>query len=82
MQIDAQGLDFETLNRKIKETAGGAVSVSNLLGQRYIGSGVRNKKLTLSGIPGNALGAYLHTCEIVVHGNVQDAVGEIGRAHV
>ena len=76
MQIDAQSLDFETLNRKIKETAGGAVSVSNLLGQRYIGSGLRNKKLTLSGIPGNALGAYLHTCEIVVHGNVQDAVGD------
>lgn len=76
MHINAQGLDFETLNRKIKEYAGGEIAVDNLLGQRYIGSGVRNKKLTLSGISGNALGAYLHTCEITVLGNAQDAVGD------
>lgn len=76
MTINAQNLDFETLNRKIKDCAATDVTVSNLLGQRYIGSGVRNKTLTLSGVPGNALGAYLHTCDITVYGNVQDAVGD------
>lgn len=76
MEINAQGLDFQALNRKIKDCTGGAVTVRNLLGQRYIASGVQGKKLTLYGVPGNALGAYLHATDITVHGNVQDAVGD------
>ena len=76
MEINAQQLDFETLNRKIKDAPAHDVHITNVLGQRYIGSGVQHKKLTISGIPGNALGAYLHTTDITVFGNAQDAVGD------
>lgn len=34
------------------------------------------KKITINGIPGNALGAYLNGAEIEVMGNAQDAVGD------
>ncbi len=34
------------------------------------------KSLTIDGIPGNALGAYLNGAEITVNGNAQDAVGD------
>ena len=32
--------------------------------------------ITMEGIPGNALGAYLNGAQITVHGNAQDAVGD------
>jgi len=35
-----------------------------------------NKKITVEGIPGNALGAYLNGADITVNGNAQDAVGD------
>ena len=34
------------------------------------------RKLSIHGIPGNALGAYLNGAEIKVFGNAQDAVGD------
>ena len=77
MKIDASGLHFETLNRMIKSSKERHIEVINLLGHRYIGAGLEpGKKLDLYGIPGNALGAYLSNCEIVVHSNAQDATGD------
>ena len=35
-----------------------------------------DKKITINGIPGNALGAYLNGATIEVMGNAQDAVGD------
>lgn len=72
--IDASELDFRTLNERIREHE--VCEVSNCLGQRFIASGMSDKKITLDGIPGNALGAYLAGAEITVHGNAQDAVGD------
>ncbi|MDP4152178.1 MAG: glutamate synthase [Bacillota bacterium] len=74
--IDAKGLYFIDLNHKIKESPETNLEVRNVLGQRYIGTGVFGKTLTVYGTPGNALGAYLDRTDIIVNGNGQDATGD------
>lgn len=76
MIIQGKDVYFTDLNRAIKEADAKEVTVENVIGQRYIGSGVEGKNLILFGTPGNALGAYLNDCNITVYGNVQDAVGD------
>jgi len=46
------------------------------LGQRYIGCGSSEGKITLRSVPGNALGACLDGGEIEVLCNAQDATGD------
>lgn len=75
MLLAADYLDFRELNRQIK-ISGDDVEINNCIGQRYIGSGVQGKTITIYGTPGNALGSYLNGANIIVHGNVQDAVGD------
>ena len=74
MVIDARNQDFRSLNEEIRKYAD--CRVENCLGQRFIGSGMKAQKITVSGTPGNALGAYLAGAEICVLGNAQDAVGD------
>lgn len=75
--IDAMTLDLFELNKKIKSVKGRKITVKNVLGQRFIGSGVdNNKSIEIYGTPGNALGAYLNRCDITVYGNAQDAIGD------
>lgn len=76
MIIQGKDVYFTDLNKAIKQADATEVTVENIIGQRYIGSGVEGKNLILYGTPGNALGAYLNNCNITVHGNVQDAVGD------
>ncbi|MGV8906420.1 MAG: glutamate synthase [Acetobacterium sp.] len=76
MIIQGKDVAFTDLNKAIKAADASEVTVENIIGQRYIGSGVEGKNLILYGTPGNALGAYLNNCNITVHGNVQDAVGD------
>ncbi|MCL2062314.1 MAG: glutamate synthase [Firmicutes bacterium] len=75
MKIDAANLDFEQLNKALKNVQGDSI-VDNCLGQRFIGVKRNSGKLTLNGTPGNALGAYLDGAVIEVFGNAQDAVGD------
>ena len=75
MMIDAKQMDFAQLNRQIRESDGDCL-LKNCIGQRFIAAGVSERKLTVEGIPGNALGAYLNGAEITVNGNAQDAVGD------
>ena len=75
MLLDARNMDYTTLNEAIRQ-ADEEIDVVDCLGQRFIGAGFRNKNITIHGIPGNALGAYLNGAEITVHGNTQDAVGD------
>ena len=75
MNISARNLDFRALNQLIK-SAQDSVSIDECYGQRFIGSGMKAKSLTINGTPGNALGAYLDGATIVVNGNAQDAVGD------
>lgn len=74
MIIDAKKLDYHTLNELIDKEK--ECTVDNCMGQRFIASGMKDKKIVLKGIPGNALGAYLAGAEISVYGNAQDAVGD------
>lgn len=75
MLISAKELDYLTLNQKIRE-ADGNCSITECLGQRFIGAGMSGRQIEISGIPGNAMGAYLNGAEITVNGNAQDAVGD------
>lgn len=74
--INAHRLSYEELNARIKKSPDPEISVDDVLGQRYIGSGVKNKTISIYGTPGNALGAYLASGTINVFGNAQDAVGD------
>jgi glutamate synthase domain-containing protein 3 len=79
MTIDAQGLHYRELNHRIREAvAAGAteIELDNVNGQRYIADGVeRPVRITIHGVPGNDLGAFMDGPSIVVHGNAQDAIG-------
>ena len=75
MLLDARNMDYTALNEAIRQ-ADAEIEIVGCLGQRFIGTGSRGKTITIHGIPGNALGAYLNGAEITVHGNAQDAVGD------
>jgi glutamate synthase domain-containing protein 3 len=76
MIIDANGKNFRQLNEEIKASPDSDVTVLNCLGQRYIGTGAVGKRISVRGIPGNGLGAYLKGTDIHVERNAQDAVGD------
>lgn len=75
MVLDVTGLEFNVLNEKLRESES-SVTLKGCLGQRFIASGMKDKNITIEGIPGNALGAYLNGASITVNGNAQDAVGD------
>ena len=75
MTVNASGLDFKELNEELRKTEGD-VEITGCMGQRFIAAGMSNRKIDISGIPGNALGAYLNGATITVSGNAQDAVGD------
>ena len=75
MTINARELGYKEINEAVR-SAGGECTVEGCLGQRFIAAGMSEKKITLEGVPGNALGAYLNGASITVRGNAQDAVGD------
>ena len=79
MRIDANGLHYRELNRRIREAvAAGEKSFElvNVNGQRYIGDGLQGEgvEIDICGVPGNDLGAFMDGPTVWVHGNAQDAV--------
>lgn len=76
MKIDCKGLHHQQLNEAILSTDNKEVVLENCLGQRFIAAGLSGRELTICGVPGNALGAYLDGTVIRVFGNGQDAVGD------
>ncbi len=73
--IEAAEMQDAALNQTIRETEGDC-EIRGCLGQRFIGAGLSGRRITIDGVPGNALGAYLNGGEICVRGNAQDAVGD------
>jgi len=73
--ISAGYTDFKKLNEQIR-AATGDICIDECFGQRFIGSGIKRRTITINGTPGNALGAYLDGGVIEVKGNAQDAVGD------
>lgn len=75
MLIKAEGLSHKALNDSIRNTHGECV-ISGCCGQRFIAAGMSGRDITIEGIPGNALGAYLNGGTLTVLSNAQDAVGD------
>lgn len=73
--VDAKGLDYAALNEALRQDIQ-EFEIANCCGQRFIAAGMADKKITINGTPGNALGAYLNGAFIRVKGNTQDAVGD------
>lgn len=76
MNITANDMHYKILNDKVRLAECKDITIDNCIGQRYIASGLCDKKLVINGVPGNALGAYLNGAEIIVNGNAQDATGD------
>lgn len=76
VEIHARGKSFQELHA-LMEKAPDRVLLRDCLGQRFIGAGARGpREIQITGVPGNALGAYLDGARIEVFGNAQDAVGD------
>ena len=75
MNINAKELDYKTLNDTLRN-AEDDCTLTESCGQRFIAASMSNKNITIEGIPGNALGAYLNGATITVNANAQDAVGD------
>lgn len=75
MTIDAKKEDYRSLNEAIR-SAEENVTITGCCGQRFIAAGMKEKTITIEGIPGNALGAYLDGAVVEVHANAQDALGD------
>ncbi len=79
--INADGLEYRELNLKVRNFlndggSGHKVTIENVLGQRYIGDGLKGDALiNIYGIPGNDLGAFMDGPTIEVFGNGQDGIG-------
>lgn len=75
MKIDANGLGFREINEAIRRSDGD-ITLTGCAGQRFICAGMSGVSVSIEGVPGNALGAYLNGARIAVSGNAQDAVGD------
>jgi glutamate synthase domain-containing protein 3 len=76
VRIVAGDKHFRELNEEINTCSDAEIELDNVCGQRYICSGLSGKKVTIHGIPGNALCCYLDGCDVEVLGNAQDATGD------
>src|SRR5512147_2174470 len=79
MKIDANGIYYKDLNDKVHTAvAAGAekIELQNVNGQYFIGDGI-NKPVTITihGVPGNDLGAFMNGATIIVKENGQDNIG-------
>ena len=68
-------LDHQAINDSLRDVQEDCTLI-NCCGQRFIAAGMSDKNITISGVPGNALGAYLNGAAITVNANAQDAVGD------
>jgi len=75
MKISAEGMTYQQLNERIKASYED-VTVTDVLGERFLACGLSGKTIRIHGTPGNALGAYLDGATVEVFGNGQDAVGD------
>ena len=75
-KINAQDMHYKELNAVLRELDGKSaakVEISNVYGQRYIGTDLKNKlKIDIYGTPGNDLAAFMDGPRIEIHGNAQD----------
>ena len=73
--IEVTNLDYKTVNENLRQSKSDC-TLTGCCGQRFIAAGMSERSITIEGVPGNALGAYLNGGSITVHANAQDAVGD------
>jgi glutamate synthase domain-containing protein 3 len=78
--IDATAMHYRDLNRRVRELVAAGetrLTLQGIRGQRYIGDGLKGKnvKITIHGVPGGDLAAFMDGPTLEVFGNGQDAVG-------
>lgn len=76
MIIEGKDIYYTELNRLIKASKESELTLNNVNGQRYIGTGVQGKNIIINGTPGNGTGAYLSESNLTIFGNAQDALGD------
>lgn len=79
MKIDAKGLYYKELNLMIRDAVASgeeSIELDNVNGQYFIGDGInRAVTITINGVPGNDLAAFMNGATIVVKDNAQDNIG-------
>ncbi len=78
--IDAKGIYYANLNEQIREyirQGEKEIELINIVGHRYIGGGINAKdvRITVKGVAGEDLAAFMEGPTIEVMNNAQDAVG-------
>jgi glutamate synthase domain-containing protein 3 len=77
--IDAREMHYRKLNNLLRNSSGNGIArvkITNVYGQRYIGTNLRKPlEITVHGVPGNDLGAFMDGSTLIVYGNVQDGCG-------
>lgn len=76
MRIHAGNKHFQELNQEVRACQDELIEIDQVMGQRYMVSGLSGKTIHIKGIPGNALCAYMDGCHVEVFGNAQDATGD------
>lgn len=79
LTIDAKGIYYRELNSKVRDAVSKGekdITLKNVNGQYYIGDGLRGEAvLTIEGVPGNDLAAFMDGPTIIVKSNAQDNIG-------
>jgi len=78
-KVNAENMHYRELNTLLRELDSlGAkhVELTNVYGQRYLGTDLKTKmKIDIYGTPGNDLASFMDGPSIEVHGNAQDCTG-------
>lgn len=80
LTIDAKDIHYTPLNKQIRKAVAEGVkeiTLNNVLGQRFIGDGLRGDDVTITvnGVPGGDLAMFMSGPTIIVHGNADHAPG-------
>lgn len=79
LTIDAKGIYYRELNSKVREAVSKGekeILLKNVNGQYYIGDGLRGETtITIDGVPGNDLAAFMDGPTLIVKNNAQDNIG-------
>ncbi|MCK5237891.1 MAG: hypothetical protein KAR06_13020 [Deltaproteobacteria bacterium] len=79
MKIEAKGVYYKELNEKVREAVKGGekdIVLDNVNGQYFIGDGIKGKgvSITINGVPGNDMAAFMDGPTIRVNSNAQDNI--------
>ena len=67
---------YRQINEQVRAAANREIRIEQVTGQRYLGCGSSDRRISICGTPGNGLGQYLNGSTIEVFGNAQEAVGD------